>query len=138
MVRVAAVLVLVSSCLCLGASPARADVPGAPRCDAEGKGCEACWREYQEKDSEQFVACRDAALQRGLKEACRHRQGAGDSVYYCPAGTEVKRTSSGGGCAGCATHAPSGDEPLAWLGVAGALAGLVARGRRARRRAARR
>lgn len=136
MARLAPTLALALSCLALSA-PARADMPGAPRCDAEGKGCESCWREYSQKESEQFVACRDAALQRGLQEACQHRQGAGDAVYYCPSGTVVKRKASGGGCAGCATSTPSEGDPLALLGVAAAVAGLArARGsRRARARA---
>lgn len=125
----------------LGASlfcrAALADVPG-PRevCDVDEKqGCETCWQHYGSDPvaEEAFKKCAEPLLAKGFSEACRHRQGAGDEVYYCPAGTEVGKTVRGGGCGACAVGA--GEAPV---GLGAGLLGialLAVRRRRARRRA---
>lgn len=113
---------------------ALADVPG-PRseCDVEGQGCESCWQHYGEsqEDAEAFKKCSEPLVAKGLVEACRHRQGAGDAVYFCPAGTKVGKTVRGGGCGACAMDPGEASTALG----AGALGlGLLAMLRRRSRR----
>jgi len=87
---------------------ALADLPG-PRqeCEAEGMGCETCWQHYGQspEGAEAFAKCRDPLIARGLVEACRNRQGAGDAVFYCKPGVKVETETRGGGCAGCTVGA---------------------------------
>ncbi|MFO0550623.1 MAG: hypothetical protein U0271_19675 [Polyangiaceae bacterium] len=109
-----AVLVLGGSMLGL-ASSARADAPGKPRCDAEGKDCESCWEHYG-SDHAEFDACAKPLLEKGLVEACRHNQGAGDQVYFCKEGTKVPLRR---GCGACALDADDG------LGIAHGLFGAA-------------
>lgn len=116
---------------------AMADLPG-PRdeCEVPETGCEQCWQHYGNGESEQaaYSQCASAAAAKGLKEACRHRQGAGDAVFFCPEGASVPKVTKdvgGGGCAGCSVGSAGG-----WGGVAalGAAVGLAAwRRRRARK-----
>lgn len=132
---------LLAFSLALGASllarTALADVPG-PReeCDADEKaGCEVCWQHYggAEGEEDPFKKCSDPLVAKGFHEACRHRQGAGDSVYFCPAGVEVHKTIRGGGCGACAAGATESPAPLA-AGAAGiGLLGVALLGRRRRR-----
>ncbi|MBK8253763.1 MAG: hypothetical protein IPK82_13985 [Polyangiaceae bacterium] len=93
---------------------ARADVPG-PReeCEVDGLGCEACWQSYGsgEDDQKAFNECAEKLKAKGLSEACRHRQGAGDSVFFCPAGVNAGKTVKGGGCGACSVGS-EGDLPL--------------------------
>jgi MYXO-CTERM domain-containing protein len=112
-------------------STALADVPGPkPRCDAEGRGCTECWQHYgSSPESEKtFAECRDAATAKGLVEACRHGQGAGDAVFFCPKGVKVETKIVGGGCAGCAVGA--GASPGALAVIAAGLGALALRRRR--------
>ncbi len=113
---------------------ALADVPG-PRseCDAEGLGCETCWEHYgsSSADAAAFKECSEAKKAKGLTEACRHRQGAGDSVFFCPEGKTVKTVTRGGGCAGCSVGEGGLSGALAALGIGIGLA--VFRRRRPRR-----
>jgi hypothetical protein len=114
-------------------SAAQADVPGPkPRCDAEGRGCTECWRPYASNPESQkaFKACRDAAKQKGLGDACHHRQGAGDAVFFCPEGVKVETKIVGGGCAGCAIDAAA--SPGALAAIAAGFVALALRRRRAR------
>lgn len=122
---------LVTACLTL-TSAASADVPGPkPRCDAEGRGCTECWRHYGSSpdDEKAFAECRDAAKAKGLHEACSHRQGAGDAVFFCPEGVKVETKIVGGGCAGCTIEGAA--APGAMALVAAGLGVLALRRRRA-------
>jgi MYXO-CTERM domain-containing protein len=127
----AALLVLLAQ-----SSVASADVAG-PRelCDVEGLPCESCWQHYGSNPADEaaFTACREALAAKGLFESCRHRQGAGDTIYFCPPGMSAEKTTryvGGGGCAGCAT---SNDAPGAALAALAVGLGIAAvRRRRAR------
>jgi MYXO-CTERM domain-containing protein len=113
---------------------AAADVPGPkPRCDAEGRGCTECWRPYGTNPDNQraFETCRDAAKSKGLVEACHHRQGSGDAVFFCPAGVTVETKIVGGGCAGCTIDAAA--TPGTFAALAASLAAIALLRRRARR-----
>nr|WP_240807087.1 MYXO-CTERM sorting domain-containing protein [Polyangium spumosum] len=104
---------------------AAADVPG-PRneCDVEGLGCQSCWGHYGDSpsDKEQFELCAAPLREKGLVEACRHRQGAGDSVFFCPAGVKPETRVVGGGCGACASAGAAGGAGmvvfLAGMGIA--------------------
>lgn len=92
---------------------ASADVPGPrPVCDAEGLACETCWQSYSDTadDKTRFDECAAPLKAKGYSEGCRHRQGAGDSVFFCAAGAKPEVVTRGGGCGGCAL--PARDEPL--------------------------
>jgi MYXO-CTERM domain-containing protein len=122
--------------LSLCSRAALADLPG-PRdvCDVEGRGCESCWESYRRDDAaeqEAFKKCAEALRAKGLVEACRDRQGAGDAVYFCPAGAKIGTKVVGGGCGACSV----GSGEISAVLAAGALGvGLLAmRRRRARRR----
>jgi MYXO-CTERM domain-containing protein len=110
---------------------ARADVPG-PRdeCETAGLTCEACWESYssQAEDKSRFEACAAPLREKGLAEGCRHRQGAGDQVYFCANGAKPKLVTrdfgGGGGCAGCAVaenHGGWAALTFAALALAGAI-----------------
>ncbi|MEZ4302824.1 MAG: hypothetical protein R3B70_48320 [Polyangiaceae bacterium] len=121
---------MASLAVSLWSAAALADVPG-PRevCDMEDKGCEICWQSYGDSpdDVSAFQKCSEPHTARGLVETCRNRQGAGESVYFCPSGTEPKKTTKGGGCGACTI----GDGDLPAGVAAGALAiGLLAALRR--------
>lgn len=120
--------------LLVASRAASADVPGPkPHCDAEGHGCAECWRPYAAHPDSQkaFDACQDAAKAKGLVEACGHRQGAGDAVFFCPQGVAVK-TKIVGGCAGCALDASAAPDGLGAMAVG--LGVLALRRRRLVRR----
>jgi hypothetical protein len=54
----------------------------------------------------------------GLIESCSNRQGAGQNVYYCPAGQKVGTKVVGGiGCGGCAMPAGEGHDTKIALGM---------------------
>jgi MYXO-CTERM domain-containing protein len=107
--------------------PALADIPG-PRdeCEVEGSGCEMCWEHYGsgESDANAFKECADAKKAKGFSEACRHRQGAGDAVFFCPEGKSVEKVTRGGGCAGCSVGEGGVTGALAALGIGAALAAV--------------
>ena len=111
----------------LSSGAAAADVPG-PRdeCDVEGLGCESCWQHYGsgEADEKAFTECADAKKAKGLVEACRHRAGAGDSVFFCPEGKGVEKVTKGGGCAGCAVGEGGLSGALAAVGIGLAVAAM--------------
>ena len=111
----------------MSAGAALADVPG-PRdeCDVEGLGCESCWESYGkgEEDVKAFSECADPKKAKGLVEACRHRQGAGDSVFFCPEGKNVQKVTVGGGCAGCTVGGEGLSGALAALGIGVGLAAM--------------
>lgn len=104
----------------LSSGAALADVPG-PRdeCEVEGLGCELCWEHYSanEEDSKAFNECAEPKKAKGLVEACRHRSGAGDSVFFCPQGKSVEKVTRGGGCAGCTVGEGGLSGALAALGI---------------------
>jgi MYXO-CTERM domain-containing protein len=107
--------------LSLSSRTALADLPG-PRdvCDVEGHGCESCWESYRRDDQaeqEAFKKCTEPLLAKGLVEACRDRQGAGDSVYFCPAGAKIGTKVVGGGCGACSV----GSGEISAVLAAGAL-----------------
>lgn len=106
---------------------ALADIPG-PRdeCEVEGLGCETCWEHYGSSpgDAAAFKECSEAKKGKGLREACRHRQGAGDSVFFCPEGKSPEKVTKGGGCAGCSVGEGGLSGALAALGLGVGLAAL--------------
>lgn len=118
------------------ASPkvAYADIPGPrPECATEGLGCEKCWQHYGEGEDEKaaFEACAAPLREKGFQEGCRHRQGAGDAVFFCPKGVRPETIITGGG--GCASCTLSTDQHLDLVGAAAALGlYLVSHGRRKR------
>lgn len=89
-------------------------------CEAEGLNCETCWQHYGASPDDQaaFEACAAPLRAKGYEEGCRHRQGAGDAVFFCPKGVRPETVVSGGGCASCTVSA---GEHLDLLGAAGAL-----------------
>src|SRR5690349_16934832 len=98
-------IALLTAAVTLIATHAMADVPGPrERCQAEGLGCESCWEHYGQgpEDVARYKACRDPLVAKGFVEGCRERQGAGDTVYFCPPGKKPETKIVGGGCAGCA------------------------------------
>lgn len=122
----------------LGLSLSRAafaDAPG-PRtvCDVEGLSCESCWQHYGDDpaDVEAFKKCSEPLAAKGLTEACRHRQGAGDAVFFCPAGTKVGTTVRGGGCGACSVGSGEMSAVLAVGALGAALLGLRRRKARGR------
>jgi hypothetical protein len=120
----ASVLVLFS--LLFAAAVARADEPGPrPVCDVKDQRCTPCWEHYA-KDAEEaarFDACAAPLRTKGLVEACRSRQGAGDKVWFCPEGVKVE-TKIQGGCAGCALGGEAHAAAIAALAAACAIAAL--------------
>lgn len=107
------------------APAALADVPG-PRevCDAEDLPCVTCWQHYgsDPRAAEAYASCRDQATAKGLVEGCRHRTGAGDTVFFCPPGAkpELKtRWVGGSGCRGCAmtSEAPGAATAVVLVGL---------------------
>lgn len=118
----------------LTSSVVLADVPGPkPQCDVEGLGCEVCWEHYgaSEEDKATFESCAKPLRDKGFEEGCRHRQGAGDSVYFCPKGVKPEIQTVGGGCSGCQA-APAGGAFGAIASLALALGALRRRRSRAR------
>ncbi|MDI3281836.1 MYXO-CTERM sorting domain-containing protein [Polyangium sp. 15x6] len=85
---------------------AAADVAG-PRnvCDADGLDCQKCYWHYGREpgDQTEFEQCAGPLREKGLAEACRHKMGAGDEVFFCPAGVKPETRVVGGGCGGCTT-----------------------------------
>lgn len=130
----AAVVVALGATLStLSTSVARADVPG-PRtvCDAENKGCTVCWKSYggSPDGGSPGDECAKEALAKGLVESCSNRQGAGQNVYYCPAGQKVG-TKVVGGCGGCAMPGAEGQDSQLALGmIAVGIGVLVSRATR--------
>ncbi|MBI4954010.1 MAG: hypothetical protein HY908_18450 [Myxococcales bacterium] len=131
------VVAVVAAGLLASSTRALADVPGPrARCEVEGLGCELCWRPYGggAEAEAAFGKCRDTQGEKGLVEACSHRQGAGDNVYFCPAGTKPELAVRGG-CAGCEVGAGARGPSALGLGLGLALAlGLGAWWRRRARR----
>ncbi|MDI1428443.1 MYXO-CTERM sorting domain-containing protein [Polyangium sorediatum] len=85
---------------------AAADVAGPHNvCDVEGLGCQQCYWNYDRDPGDQpnFDRCAGPLREKGLAEACRHKQGAGDVVFFCPAGVKPETRVVGGGCGGCTT-----------------------------------
>ncbi len=119
------------------AHEARADLPGPrPTCETEGLTCETCWEHYgaDEQEKAAFESCAAPLREKGLTEGCRHRQGAGDQVFFCANGAKppiVTRGPGGGGCGGCAVGA-DGDGPTLAMVLAGLAVAGAARRRRAR------
>ncbi|APR80602.1 Hypothetical protein A7982_05949 [Minicystis rosea] len=89
-------------------SGASADVAGPwTRCAAEGKGCTTCSQPLATNEPDlkkAFETCQETAKARGFVEACRHRSGAFNEVFFCPQGVKVEEKKTGG-CAGCAIDA---------------------------------
>jgi hypothetical protein len=117
---------LVFLALLFAAAAARADEPG-PRsvCDVTDQRCTPCWEHYGKSAEEaaQFEACAAPLRAKGLVEACRSRQGAGDKVWFCPEGVRVE-TRVKGGCGGCALGGEVHAAAIAAIAAACAIAAL--------------